>query len=142
MFKQVFKNVNLGLFILRLGIGIMFMVHGFDKMFPVDGDYIGKWTWLGSRMNLVGVTFAPAFFGFMAAVAEFFGGVFLILGLFTRVWSWLLAFTMFIAMLHHLQAGDGISGASHAIELMVVFVGLAIIGPAKLSLDYLFFKKK
>ena len=136
------KYLHLGLLTLRLGIGIMFIYHGFGKMFPSDGDYFARWEWIGSRMNLVGITFWPIFWGFMAALAEFGGGILLILGLFTRVNASFMAFTMFIAMLHHLKAGDGIGGSSHAIELMIVFISLAISGAGKFSFDNWWFNSK
>lgn len=136
------NSLHIGLFLLRLGIGIMFIYHGFGKMFPADGDYIARWEWIGSRMNLVGITFWPIFWGFMAALAEFGGGILLILGLFTRVSSVFLAFTMLIAMLHHLKAGDGLAGASHALELMIVFIALAIAGAGKLSFDNWWFNSR
>jgi putative oxidoreductase len=48
----------------------------------------------------------------------------------------MLAFTMFVAMLVHLNMpadspSAGWSGASHAIELLIVYVGLFLIGPGR-----------
>jgi putative oxidoreductase len=42
---------------------------------------------------------------------------------------------MFIASVQHINAGQGISGASHAIEALIVFLGLTLIGPGKYSID-------
>ena len=122
---------DLGLLILRVGIGVMIMVHGYPKL--VGG--IEKWNWLGHQMSYLGINFLPVFWGFMAAVTEFFGGLCLILGFFHRVASLLLAFTMLVATLFHLGKGDGLAGSSHSIELGIVFISLILIGPGKLSLD-------
>jgi putative oxidoreductase len=35
----------------------------------------------------------------------------------------------------HLANGEGIMGASHAIELGIVFVSLILVGPGRFSLD-------
>ena len=59
----------------------------------------------------------------------------LIIGLWSRPASWLLAFTMLIAMIMHLSKGDGLSGASHASELMAIYIAFAIMGPGRFSVD-------
>lgn len=125
------KYRNTGLLILRIGLGIMFMVHGFPKL---AGGPTG-WEGLGGSMKVVGIDFLPIVWGFMAAAAEGVGGLFLILGLFFRPVNMLLVFTMIIAALVHFGKGDGLSGASHAIELGIVFFSLIFIGPGKYSID-------
>ncbi|MDD4215305.1 MAG: DoxX family protein [Bacteroidales bacterium] len=124
--------------ILRIGIGIMFMFHGMPKLFA------GAQTWefLGSQMSVIGISFAPVFWGFMAALSETLGGLLLILGLFTRPAALLMLFTMFIAALMHFTNGDGLKGASHAIEMAIVFSTVLIAGSGKLSLDHLFFASR
>ncbi|WP_316830455.1 DoxX family protein [Pedobacter aquatilis] len=125
------KYRNTGLLLLRLGIGVMFIIHGFPKLAGgVDG-----WTKLGGSMKVVGIDFLPVFWGFMAAATETFGGFLLIVGLFFRPALILLIVTMIIAALVHFAKGDGLGGASHAIELGIVFFGLIFIGPGKYSVD-------
>jgi len=125
------KYRNTGLLILRVGLGVMMMVHGLPKI--MGGP--DKWTGLGGSMSVIGVNFMLVFWGFMAAISEGLGGFLLILGLFFRPINLLLVFTMVIASLVHLAKGDGINGASHAIELGIVFLGLIFIGPGKYSVD-------
>lgn len=125
------KYRNSGLLILRIGLGVMFMIHGFPKL---AGGPAG-WEGLGGSMKVIGIDFLPIFWGFMAAAAEGIGGLLLILGLFFRPVNMLLVFTMIIAALVHFGKGDGLSGASHAIELGIVFFSLIFIGPGKYSID-------
>jgi putative oxidoreductase len=42
---------------------------------------------------------------------------------------------MLVAALMHLDAGDGLKGAGHAIELGTVFLGLMFVGAGKYGLD-------
>lgn len=125
------KYRNTGLLVMRIGIGIMFIVHGFPKL--AGGP--SSWEQLGGSMKVVGVNFLPLFWGFMAAVAETFGGFLLIVGLFFRPACIALVFTMIIAALVHFGKGDGLSGASHAIELGIVLFSLIFIGPGRYSVD-------
>jgi putative oxidoreductase len=125
------KYRNTGLLLLRLGIGVMFIIHGFPKL---AGGPNG-WTGLGGSMKVIGIDFLPIFWGFMAAATETFGGFLLAVGLFFRPALILLIFTMIIAALVHFGKGDGLGGASHAIELGIVFFGLIFIGPGKYSVD-------
>jgi putative oxidoreductase len=131
IFESFSKYRNTGLLILRLGIGMMMMVHGLPKiMGGPDG-----WVQLGGNMRVVNIDFLPTFWGFMAAITEGLGGFLLILGLFFRPVNILLVITMTIATLVHFSKGDGINGASHAIELAIVFLSLILIGPGKYSID-------
>jgi putative oxidoreductase len=131
MAKQHLKNM--GYLILRVGIGLIFIKHGYPK---IAG---GPETWenLGSTLNLIGVDFLPVFFGFMAAISELIGGFLLILGLFTRLAAAFLLVTMLVATLKHFL-GDG--GYSHALTNAIVFLCMLLTGGGRFSLDERFLK--
>ena len=78
----------------------------------------------------------------MAAFSESIGGLLLIFGFFTRPAAMLMLFTMFMAALMHFTNGDGLKGASHAIEVGIVFISIIISGAGKYSLDKLISKSK
>lgn len=122
-----------GLLIVRIGLGIMFFLHGLPKI--TGGPE--TWNFLGQSMSNIGINFGFTFWGFLAAVSEGVGGLFLIFGLLTRVAASGMFFTMLMATLMHLSNGDGLMGASHAIEAGVVFAALIIAGAGKYSIDYL-----
>ena len=86
-------------------------------------------------MAIFGIEFLPVFWGFMASFSEFIGGICIILGLFFRPICLLLTITMTVASIRHVSRGDGLRGASHAIEDGIVFLSLIFIGPGKYSLD-------
>lgn len=131
IFDNLGKYRNTGLLILRVGLGAMMMFHGLPKI--MGGP--DHWAGIGSSMKVIGINFIPAFWGLMAALSEGMGGFLLLLGLFYRPVNMLLTFTMIIAALVHLNKGEGIMGASHAIELGIVFFSLIFIGPGKYSVD-------
>ena len=123
-------NIDVALLILRVGIGIMFILHGYPKM--MGG--MEKWTGLGSYgMSSLGIDYFPAFWGFMAAFSEFFGGLMILFGIYIRYFSILLFITMLVAINTHITGGDGIMGASHAIESAVVFLCLFFSGAGNYS---------
>lgn len=129
--RSLTKYRDGGLLILRIGLGIMFLYHGAPKL--IGGPE--KWEKLGMAMNYVGIPFMSVFWGFMAAFSEFFGGIFIILGLFFRPACILLLITMAVASIMHIGKGDGLKIASHAIEDGIVFLSLILIGPGKYSMD-------
>jgi putative oxidoreductase len=136
--KPVDKYRDIGLLLMRFGLGIMFIMHGYPKMMAGPEQWVG----LGKAMANFGIEFAPVVWGFMAAFAELCGGACLLLGIMFKPACALLTFTMIVAAVFHLKAGQGIMMASHAIELGIVFFGLIFIGSGKYSLDGLFKKKK
>ena len=127
------SRIDAGLLLVRIGLGISFVfLHGAPKLLG------GPETWikLGGAMGALGITAAPAFWGFMAAFAEGIGGLLVALGLAFRPALVLLVVTMLVAALAHVvQFGDGLVGASQAPELAVVFAGLLLTGPGRYALD-------
>ena len=128
---------DLGLLLIRVGVGLSFMLHGWPKL--VGGPQ--RWERTGRAMAELGVDFAPQFWGFMAGFAEFGGGLALALGLATRPALLMLAFTMIVAATKHIGAGDGFGGWSHAVEAGITFVGLLLVGPGRFSLDHRLFDR-
>ena len=131
IFSNLGKYKNTALLIIRIGLGVMFILHGYPKL--LGGPE--KWEALGSATKHIGITFYPVFWGFMAAAAETFGGFLVLMGLAFRPATILLTITMIIASIMHFKTGDGISGASHALESAVIFMGLTLIGPGRYSVD-------
>lgn len=125
------KYRDFGLLIIRVGIGALFIVFGYPKI--TGGTEM--WTQIGSSMSTLGVDFAHTFWGFMAAVAEFLGGILMVFGLFFRLAMLLLIVTMFVAFWMHYSNGDGFQQWSRAMEFLVLFLGLFFVGPGRWSVD-------
>ena len=127
---------NFGLFLIRVYIGIVFILHGYPKMFGGTMEWAG----LGAfGMSSIGVDFFLPFWGFMAAFSEFVGGICLVIGIFSRPAALLIFVTMVFAALFHITSGKG--SADEAIQLGVIVSALFIFGPGKFSLDHILFSK-
>lgn len=128
------SSTDLALLVLRVGIGVSFVfVYGAGKMFGGPE----QWAGLGQNMAVLGITFWPTFWGFMAALAEFAGGILLMLGLLFRPALMLLLGTMAVAALGHIS-GQIDGGPWHATEMATVFVTLLLTGPGRYSVDAYF----
>lgn len=138
--QAIIKNVistNAGFdtLALRLAAGVIFTAHGAQKLFGWFGGYglEGTAGWMAS----IGIE--PGYLmALMAGSAEFFGGLFLILGLLVRPSAIVLALTMVVAIVTvHLEHGLFMSnnGYEFALALLAISVGLAVRGAGSLSLD-------
>ncbi|NOS83608.1 MAG: DoxX family protein [Ignavibacteria bacterium] len=132
------KYSDAGILFIRIGIGIPFVfVYGIMK---IDGGP-EMWQMVGSAMSNIKINFGHVFWGFLASASEFFGGILILLGLFTRTAAAFLAFTMLMAFITHLSMLDPWHMAMHPMELFGVFMGLIFIGSGKYSLDNILFKR-
>jgi putative oxidoreductase len=129
---------EIGILLMRLGIGVAFVFHGFPKL----SGGVPVWEEVGRAMGFIGITSFPAFWGFMAGLAEFGGGILLILGVLFQPACLVLAFTMLTAMMFHIGRGEGFEGFSHAMEDGIIFLAMLLIGPGRYSLDEKLFGNK
>lgn len=138
--KALIKNVistNAGFDTLavRLAAGIIFAAHGAQKLFGWFGGHglEGTAGWMASMGMEPGYLMA-----LMVGSAEFFGGLFLIVGLLVRPSAIVLALTMVVAIVTvHLENGLFMSnnGYEFALALLAISVSLVIRGAGSVSLD-------
>jgi len=89
--KLIATENDAAITVLRLVVGIVFFTHGAQKML----GWFGGYGFTGTMGFFTEMLHIPAVFAFLAIAAEFFGGLGLIVGLFTRV----AAFGIFCEML-------------------------------------------
>jgi putative oxidoreductase len=80
--------------VLRLVLGVVFFAHGAQKMF----GWFGGFGFSGTMGFFTGTMHIPAPLAFLAIVAEFFGGLGLILGFLTRIAAFGIAVNMLVAI--------------------------------------------
>lgn len=134
------RNADLGLVILRVGIGLYFFAYGLAKLF----GGAERWEQVGAAMANLGLDFWPLAWGFAASLTELCGGVLVALGLLFRPTCGLLAFTMVVATIAKGVSAAGEDGAGpfsvflgmgHPASMLILFVSLCLIGPGAYALD-------
>lgn len=133
--RMLFSDSNPGLaplapFVLRLSVGSIFLVHGWQKFMMGVPGVAGFLGGLGFP--------APSLFAVLLIAAEVLGGLLLILGLWTGFVARVLALVAIIAWLT-VHSGNGFSVAQGGYEfIMLIFaacIALAVTGPGSWSLS-------
>ena len=122
------KLKPLALLLLRLGLGVIFIFHGYPKLFTHTREAMQGFVHMGF----------PAYFVYIAGVVEFFGGCLLIVGLFTRIAGLLLAGEMAVALIQvHglLRNPTNVEDYQFALSVAVGSFALAALGAGLISLD-------
>jgi putative oxidoreductase len=126
------RHRDLALLVTRVAMGAMFVLaHGLPKL---QGG-AERWERLGSAVGRLGIDVGHTWFGLAAALAETVGGVLIALGLLTRLACVPMLITMAVAAYSHLDKGQGLPGASHAIETGLFLLLLFFLGPGRHSVD-------
>lgn len=135
------SDTGYGALVLRIPVGIIFMAYGAQKLFGWFGGYglEGTGQWMASIGLGPGLLTA-----FLAGSTEFFGGLFIILGLLIRPTALLLAFTMIVAIFTvHFENGLFMANNGYAfgLSLLAASLSLAFSGAGKAALDQIIVKK-
>jgi putative oxidoreductase len=118
-------NTDLALLILRVVLGIIMIYHGWPKLTNLAGTIDG--------MAGMGVP-APAVAAIFATVAEFIGGLLMLLGAFTDIAGLMFAIDM-LGAITFVHAKNGFSVAKGGIEwpllLAATALAIALMGPGR-----------
>lgn len=121
---------SVGLLLIRVFVGLGLAAHGWQKFFGEHGV-----AGFAQFLTSLGVP-APQFAAYVSATTELVGGVMVALGLLTRPVATIVAFNMFVAAFTaHRGAYFLPEGMEYALNLAIVFLGLALIGPGKIAID-------
>ena len=120
-----FISTDYSILLLRIGAGLMIFTHGLPKLLKVIngnfafGDPIG----LGPEVSLI-----------LAAFAEGICGLFIVLGLWTRLSAAILSINMAVAYFFA-HAGDPFSAKEKSMLFLLLFVVILFAGGGKYSVD-------
>ena len=126
-----------GMTVLRVVVGVVFMMHGKQKLFDFGFDGVAEgFSGMGIPLPEVAAVFIT--------LLEFGGGIALILGLLTRPLALLLAADMAVAtLLVHLPKGFFIpDGVEFTLLLFAACIALALNGPGEAAVDQLIGKRR
>jgi putative oxidoreductase len=130
--------LNTGLLILRIVLGLTFVGHGGQKLFGWFGGP-GIQAWLGimqkSRVR------PPWFWGWIAALSEFVGGILVTLGFLSPLGSLAIIAVMLVAIVQvHWPKGFWNTKGGYEFDLanIAAALALALAGPGAFSLDAIF----
>jgi putative oxidoreductase len=112
------KLKNIGFFLLRLSVGVIFIVAGWSKLTGIEK--------ISGLMSDIGL-FAPLFWAYLVAIVEFLGGLAVILGVYLRCFAKLLAVIMLVALLT-VKINAGFKAARLDIALLGSTLALAFLG--------------
>jgi putative oxidoreductase len=120
--------------LLRMLVGIYFIYHGRD--FFNEKAIQGFAGYLENDLHFP----LPLFMAYLRTGGELFGGIMLLLGLFTRLGAFLIMVTMLVATITAAK-GDIFGDGEITFLYTIVCLVLIFIGAGKYSLDYLLSKK-
>ncbi|WP_366873302.1 DoxX family protein [uncultured Shewanella sp.] len=135
MQRFIKPNPTLAPLVLRVPIGIIFMIQGAQKLSAWFSGYGLDGTALG--LNSAGL--APGFFmALFAGSCEFLGGLLIFIGLAVRPTAALLAFTTLVAVITvYSNKGLLIADSGFGLSLVAASLSLMISGAGRLSIDQL-----
>jgi putative oxidoreductase len=131
VFKFLGKYSETGLLLLRASIGLIFIL----VCAPVLFAGTQRWAQFGSAMRVLNFHSHLEWWGFFGALAGSVGGILMVLGLAFRI-AILLAFL--VALVNAINVGyyaRGLYSRLVPIEIVLILICLALIGPGKYSVD-------
>lgn len=126
-FSRFCYRPDLGLLLIRLVIGGIFIHHGWMKLMSIPGTE--------HMMTMLGM---PGFMAYAIMTVELVGGILLVLGVVARAAGVATGIAMIVALALAVVPSRGIAGGELELTLMVCSFALALIGAGKYRLLHLF----
>jgi putative oxidoreductase len=122
-----------GVVLLRLVLGFTLLYHGWGKVMP-EGSHAISMAGINRFCHFVSSLGLPGWMGYLTIFTEVVGGFGLIIGLFVRLFAFMTAVNIAIAI--SLVTGHkGYSAAEYTIAIFAMAVMLLLTGPGRLAVD-------
>ena len=132
-------SADLGLLIVRLVVGLLFVAHGAQKLFGWFGGYGIQGT--GGWFESIGVKPGAAM-AVLAGLCELGGGLLFALGLVTPLAAVLIIIPMLVAIVK-VHGANGLWATANGYELNLLYIAIALavalIGAGSYSIDAILF---
>lgn len=117
----------LGILVLRVILGVIMIAHGKEKVFGGMAHHVQTVIHLGM----------PGWMAYLSAGAEFFGGILVLAGLFTRFAALAICINMCVAIagVHWKNGLMGAGGYQFPISLAAIAFALIFFGGGPIALD-------
>lgn len=135
--KSTFRRPDLGLVIIRIAVGLIFLYTGYNKFIGGESTLNA----IGANIKYLGLdvgtnNISTLFFGVLAAAVQTVGGLMLVIGYFFRTSAFLVSWTMLVATLLKLDTSvHELSDFGFPMIMGFVSVGLLLTGPGRYSLQ-------
>ncbi|MCH7882837.1 DoxX family protein [Patescibacteria group bacterium] len=127
LFPGLFVLANFVPLIIRLFLGLLFIAHGYPKLFKSFNQTVGFFESVGIK---------PAkFWVFVVGVVEFFGGIALLIGFATQFVALLIAIEMLVAIIVVKFKKGFVGGYELDLALLVMAISLVFLGAGAYAFD-------
>jgi putative oxidoreductase len=123
------SNTDLALLLVRVGLGLVFLAHGWDKITSIDEviSYFASFE-------------VSAFWAYVVAYVEFIGGIAIFIGLFTG-WAGVLLAASMVGSIAMVKLTQGfIGGYEFDLMLFLSAIAISLAGPGEYTIKR-FFKR-
>lgn len=119
------KNLDIALLLLRIVVGVIFVLAGWGKLTGIEGvqGFFGN----------IGIPL-PGLMAWVVAIVEFAGGLMVLVGVWIRYPSILLAIIMVVAILTT-KLGQDFNAYRLDLMLLAASAAIALLGSGKFSVD-------
>jgi len=121
--------IDVGLLVVRFFLGTFFIAHGYNKL--KDKDSMAKWlSLIGYKPGILWV--------WILIITEFFGGLFILFGLGTRLFASMMTVVMILGVYHRkiVKRLNFVEGWELNYMTLASTILLILVGAGMISLDF------
>jgi putative oxidoreductase len=119
----------LALFVMRLTLGVIMVAHGYPKIFRHMHDFV----------HMIGSLGLPTWLAYFSMLTEFFGGLMILAGLFTRLVALGIVIDLCVAIwkVHWHNGLTGNGGFEFPLAVATLAFALIFFGAGPIALDHI-----